>query len=119
MEIIILLLSCLIKLLLANTYPSTDYDVHKNWKDITNSTSIRNWYYDNRSIWTLDYPPLFAYMEYILGNIANLIDSNFKTSINIQNNYSNQKDSNLSCLYYHRITVVLLSDICLYFSVKK
>ena len=121
MEIIILLLSCLIKTILSNTKPSTDFDVHRNWKDITTSSStIDNWYYDTRSEWTLDYPPLFAYLEFILGSLANYIDNKFNSNINI--NFSNSNSNittNNSCLFFHRITVILLGDITLYLSLKK
>ena len=90
---------------------STDFEVHRNWKAITTSLPIDKWYFDSGSIWTLDYPPLFAYMEYILGMISKLFDEN----ITVLSNYNY---GNWSCKCYQRCTV-LIGDILLFFALKK
>ena len=113
MEFIILLISIAIKSLLLNTSSSTDFDVHKNWMDITTSTHIKNWYYDTRSVWTLDYPPLFAYLEYILGSLAYFIDNILHTNI------ISLVENNRSLLIYQRLSVIILGDLMLYLSLKR
>lgn len=95
--------------------PSTDFEVHRNWKDITTTLTIDKWYFDERSEWTLDYPPFFAYMEFLLGKISDILDNKFHLNINIhtENNISN------SCLYFQRATVLILGDMSLFFALKQ
>jgi alpha-1,3-glucosyltransferase len=95
----------LVKILLAPSYYSTDYEVHRNWKAVTLSLRPSKWYFDATSPWTLDYPPLFAIFEAIWARIAVLADPNM-VQLSALDHHS------WASLIFMRASV-MTSDLCL------
>ena len=51
-----------------------DYEAHRHWMEITYHLPVRAWYTYDTEYWGLDYPPLMAYVERLLGALSHLYD---------------------------------------------
>lgn len=101
-----------LKMLLMVGYHSTDFDVHRNWLAITNKLPLSEWYIENTSQWTLDYPPFFAYFEWLMSQvIPRIVRDDGCLDIVEKGVYG------MPTIYFQRFTVIA-SEVVLFLSLQ-
>ena len=110
------------KVLLFPAYRSTDFDVHNHWKSLTRHfhNQSEEWYFDDdhvQTVHTLDYPPAFAWFEYLWSNnyVTDLLvrsDSSWldKTCLELKPSSPSPLAHSVPCVAFMR-TTVLLSEV--------
>jgi alpha-1,3-glucosyltransferase len=105
------------KILCIPAYRSTDFDVHRNWLSITRHLPLSEWYFDDingTTVHTLDYPPAFAFYEFILSNSPVtewLIRSNRLDERCLEPLPDFDNEPSKACVIFHRSTVILSDAI--------
>ena len=81
--------------------------MHRYWLAITHSLPMKEWYFDSRFVHTLDYPPFFAYFEWLASQALAKIDSDI---VDIDNEIFS-----LKTVIVHRVSVIA-SDLLLVYA---
>lgn len=101
-----------LKLLLMGGYHLTDFDVHRNWMAITKNLPIAKWYFEDTNQWTLDYPPFFAYFEWVLAQLVpTVVKNDGALDIVATGNYG------WPTVVFQRLTVIA-SEIFLFYALQ-
>ncbi|KAJ1984900.1 glycosyl transferase [Dimargaris verticillata] len=103
----LLAFSVLTKVLLWHAYQSTDFEVHRNWLALTHQLPMAQWYEEATSKWTLDYPPLFAWFEWLLSQAAPWVDPGMLS-------ITATAYTSWACTIFQRFTVVLTELVLWY-----
>ena len=101
------LITACLKLPLIPSYQSAEFEVHRHWLALTHSLSLPNWYSDETSPWTLDYPPFFAHFKRFLS----LHQTRRPHLVNLHNGLNYKSPS---VIIFQRLTVIVSDTVLIY-----
>ena len=89
-----------------------DYEAQRHWMELTIQLPLSEWYFPSPRndiyYWGLDYPPLTAYVSYMMGRILSYLDPEMLL-LHSSRGYESEQSKT-----FMRLTV-LISDLLLYF----
>ena len=80
--------------------------MHRYWLALTHSLPLKEWYYESRLVHTLDYPPFFAYFEWLISQVVVGIDSDIVDM--------NKEIFSMRIIMLHRASVIVTDLLMVY-----
>ena len=87
-----------------------DFEAQRHWKEITIHLPIKEWYTYKRDYWPLDYPPLTAYHEWLMGQVGVAVLGGDAFALDTSRGFESE-----NLRLFMRMSV-LMTDLLIYYS---